>query len=40
VVEEVMFKTEEQLQKINRGLASGDETGVIEFLKSGNKSAR
>jgi hypothetical protein len=34
IVEEVMFKTEEQLQKINRGLASGDESSVIEFLKS------
>jgi len=34
IVEEVMFKTEEQLQKINRGLASGDETNVLEFLKS------
>jgi hypothetical protein len=34
VVEEVMFKTEEQLQKINRGLASGDESSVIDFLKT------
>ncbi len=34
IVEEVMFKTEEQLQKINRGLASGDESNVLEFLKS------
>jgi len=34
IVEEVMFKTEEQLHKINRGLASGDETSVLEFLKS------
>ena len=34
IVEEVMFKTDEQLQKINRGLASGDESSVIEFLKS------
>lgn len=34
IVEEVIFKTEEQLQKINRGLASGDESNVLEFLKS------
>ncbi|MEJ7643249.1 MAG: GAF domain-containing protein [Chryseolinea sp.] len=32
IVEEVIFKTEEQLQKINRGLASGDESNVLEFL--------
>jgi len=34
IVEEVIFKTEEQLQKINRGLASGDESDVLEFLNS------
>lgn len=34
VVEEVIFKTDEQLQKINKGLASGDESNVLEFLKS------
>lgn len=34
VLEEVIFKTEEQLQKINRGLASGDESNVLEFLKT------
>ncbi|MBL0741732.1 GAF domain-containing protein [Chryseolinea lacunae] len=34
LVEEVIFKTEEQQQKINRGLASGDESNVIEFLKT------
>jgi hypothetical protein len=34
IVEEVIFKTEEQLLKINRGLASGDESDVLEFLNS------
>jgi hypothetical protein len=34
LVEEVIFKTEEQQLKINRGLASGDESNVIEFLKT------
>jgi hypothetical protein len=34
IVEEVIFKTEEQLQRINRGLASGDESNVLEFLKT------
>lgn len=34
IVEEVIFKTEEQLHKINRGLASGDESNVLEFLNS------
>lgn len=34
IVEEVIFKTEEQLKKINRGLASGDESDVLEFLKT------
>ncbi|HEX6224050.1 MAG TPA: GAF domain-containing protein [Chryseolinea sp.] len=33
LIEEVIFKTEEQLKKINRGLASGDESNVLEFLK-------
>jgi hypothetical protein len=34
LVEEVIFKAEDQLKKINRGLASGDESNVLEFLKS------
>ncbi|MEO8472290.1 MAG: GAF domain-containing protein [Chryseolinea sp.] len=34
IVEEVIFKTDEQLRKINAGLASGDESNVLEFLKS------
>lgn len=34
LLEEVIFRTNEQLQKINRGLASGDESNVLEFLKS------
>lgn len=34
IVAEVIFKTEEQLEKINRGLASGDESNVLEFLNS------
>jgi hypothetical protein len=33
LVEEVIFKTDEQLKTINRGLASGDESDVLEFLK-------
>ncbi len=32
LVEEVMYKTDEQLKKISRGLASGDESNVLEFL--------
>ena len=32
LVEEVMYKTDEQLKKISRGLASGDESTVLEFL--------
>ena len=32
LVEEVMYKTDEQLRKISRGLASGDESNVLEFL--------
>jgi hypothetical protein len=34
LVEEVIFKTEEQLKRINRGLASGDENNVLEFLQT------
>ena len=34
LVEEVIYKTDEHLKKINRGLASGDESNVLEFLKS------
>lgn len=34
LLEEVIFKVEEQLQHINRGLASGDESNALEFLKS------
>jgi len=33
LIEEVIFKTEEQLARINSGLASGDESNVLEFLK-------
>jgi hypothetical protein len=33
IIEEVIFKTDDQLKKINRGLASGDESNVLEFLK-------
>ena len=33
VVEEVISKGEEQMRKLNRGLASGDENNVLEFLK-------
>ena len=33
LIEEVIFKADEQLKKINRGLASGDESNVLEFLK-------
>lgn len=32
LVEEVMYKIDEQLKKISRGLASGDESNVLEFL--------
>lgn len=32
LVEEVIYKAEEQLRKISRGLASGDESNVLEFL--------
>ncbi len=34
LVEEVIYKAEEQLKKISRGLASGDESNVLEFLKT------
>jgi hypothetical protein len=34
LVEEVIFKAEDQLKIINRGLASGDESNVLEFLKT------
>ncbi|HEY9046766.1 MAG TPA: GAF domain-containing protein [Ohtaekwangia sp.] len=34
LLDEVIFKTDEQLQKINAGLASGDESNVLDFLKS------
>lgn len=34
VVSEVIYKTEEQFAKISRGLASGDESDVLEFLKT------
>ena len=33
LIEEVIFKTDEQTKKIERGLASGDESNVLEFLK-------
>ena len=33
VVEEVISKGDEQMNKLNRGLASGDENNVLEFLK-------
>jgi hypothetical protein len=33
LLEEVTFKTNLQLDKISNGLASGDETNVLEFLK-------
>lgn len=33
VVEEVISKGDEQMRKLNRGLASGDENNVLEFLK-------
>jgi hypothetical protein len=33
VLDEVIFKTELQLNKISKGLASGDESNVLEFLK-------
>lgn len=34
LLDEVIFKVDEQLKQINRGLASGDESNVLEFLKS------
>ncbi|MGC3948358.1 MAG: GAF domain-containing protein [Chryseolinea sp.] len=33
VVEEVISKGDEQMKKLGRGLASGDENNVLEFLK-------
>jgi hypothetical protein len=33
LVEEIVFKTEQQLKKISSGLASGDESIVLDFLK-------
>jgi hypothetical protein len=33
LLEEVIFKTEHQLEKLNNGLASGDESNAILFLK-------
>ncbi|HTF17426.1 MAG TPA: GAF domain-containing protein [Chryseolinea sp.] len=33
VVEEVISKGDEQMRKLSRGLASGDENNVLEFLK-------
>jgi hypothetical protein len=33
LVDEVIFKTEDQLSKINHGLASGDESNVLDLLK-------
>jgi GAF domain-containing protein len=33
LLEEVIFKTDQQLEKIQYGLASGDESSVLEFLK-------
>lgn len=33
LLEEVIFKTEQHLLKLNRGLASGDESNVLEFFK-------
>jgi hypothetical protein len=33
LLEEVIFRTDSQLEKINIGLASGDESNVLEFLK-------
>lgn len=33
LLDEVIFKTEEQLKRLKRGLASGDESNVLDFLK-------
>jgi hypothetical protein len=33
LLEEVIYKTEKHQEKINHGLASGDESNVLEFLK-------
>ncbi len=34
LVEEVIFRTEDQLEKLKKGLNSGDESKVLEFLRS------
>lgn len=34
LLEEVIYKTDQQLEKIEYGLASGDENNVLEFLKN------
>jgi hypothetical protein len=34
ILEEVMFKTDSHLNRLAEGLASGDESNVLEFLKS------
>jgi hypothetical protein len=34
LVEEVIFKTDEQLKKITKGLAAGDESNVLDFLNA------
>jgi hypothetical protein len=33
LLDEIMYKTEKQLDKLSGGLASGDESNVLEFLK-------
>ena len=33
LIEEAIFKIEDQFKKINQGLAAGDESNVLEFLK-------
>lgn len=34
LLEEVIYKTEEQQKKLGRGLASGDESNVLDFLRT------
>lgn len=34
LLDEVIFKTEGQLKRLKRGLASGDESSVLDFLKT------
>ena len=34
LVDELVYRTDEQLKKITSGLAAGDESNVLEFLKS------